>query len=124
MADRKLTADDLLAGLADIRLPAEAAGGLAAELFAALGLGLLLALAISAVLPLITKRKTVSSRRSVRERIKAARALPDSERTIALLHLLKEKRPEIAERMNKTIYAPGGLPEPSVLEAELGKADA
>lgn len=120
MSDRALTAEAVLAGLQDIRLPAEAPGGLLAELLAALGLGLLLAFLLGAALRLFSVAwQTGQKPPSLDQKLRAAAALPEDQRRLALMHLLKAKRPEIFAELAQELYREGGLPESNVLEAEL-----
>ena len=122
MNEQGITEIDFLAGLHDIRLPSEAAGGLASEILASIGVGLLLAVCIGLVLPLVTKIKSKTPPPSLSDRIDALKLLSDEGRTIALLHLLKENNPEAAERFCSNIYSPGGIPQISMLENELMNA--
>ncbi|MCP4070881.1 MAG: hypothetical protein GY742_03965 [Hyphomicrobiales bacterium] len=122
MNKQGITEVDFLAGLHDIRLPSEAAGGLASEILAALGIGLLLAVCIGLLAPLVTKRKSKIPLPGLPDRIEALKLLPDEGRAIALLHLLKENNPEAAAGFCRNIYSPGGIPQISILENELMKA--
>ncbi|SMX44923.1 hypothetical protein [Actibacterium lipolyticum] len=122
MAERAFTLEDLVAGLQDIRLPTDAAGGQVAEFAAAMGLGLFLAFMVALLLPLIMKRSTQTRPETLAERIDALRTLPPEQRALALLHLLKERAPDAVARMGSGLYAPGGLPDPTALEAELLRA--
>lgn len=119
MADRALTEEAVLAGLQDIRLPPDAAGGLAAELLAAIGFGLIVAAVLGLFIPLITR-----SRRPEWTRTAGARAqLTEDARQLELLRLLKRKRPETFAALAARIYAPNGLPDIETLETEVGRVD-
>ncbi len=119
MADRRLTADDLLSGLNSIRLPSDAPGGLLADSAAAIGLGLLIAICLSALLPFVTKRVSKKPSPTLNDRIEQARNLPPDDRIVALLHLLKESNPALLADLKGRIYTRGGLPDPHLLETEL-----
>lgn len=119
MAERRLTTDELLSGLQGIRLPPDAPGGLVAEIAAAVGVGLLIALGVSTLLPLITRRTSRKSAPSLHDRIEDTRSLPADDRVVALLHLMKEQKPAFLKTLKNRIYAPGELPDPQMLESEL-----
>ncbi|MEY8828468.1 hypothetical protein AB9K34_08615 [Sedimentitalea sp. XS_ASV28] len=119
MADRALTREAMLNGLHDIRLPAEAAGGLAAELLATIGLALAIALLIGIALRAMSRPRQARPEPGAAERLAALRDLPPSERQIALLHLLKAERPDAFRHLSDRLYAPGGLPDVETLETEV-----
>ncbi len=120
MADRALTKDAVLAGLQDIRLPTDAAGGLLAELLVASGLGLLLALGIGLMLRSITRSlPTIGRAPSLSEQVEALSTLPETERQLALLHLLKANHPSAFAALADRLYRAGALPGCPTLEEEL-----
>lgn len=110
----------LLAGLYDIRMPAAAAGGLTANIAVAVGLGLICAVAVSTVL-VIFRRPNDRPAPPVdfADRIDRLRLLPDHERQVALLHLMRSAAPEAMPADPEALYRPGGLPAVTALEAEL-----
>lgn len=115
MAERALTEEAVQAGLHDIRLPASAPGGVAAELLAAAGVGLLLALAVAALLMLVTRvRRASVTTRPAQEAVAGGNA---AER--ALLIRLKRERPERFAEISGALYRPGGLPDARTLETML-----
>ncbi|MGB5558701.1 MAG: hypothetical protein WBN04_11910 [Paracoccaceae bacterium] len=114
-----ITVEDLIAGLQDIRLPSHAPGGMWAEILAAAGLGLLLACCVALVLPLITRRKSLPHAPTLSQRVAALSGLPEADRAVGLLHLLKQHDPEAAAQFGRKIYARGGLPDAATLEAAL-----
>ncbi|MHA6264431.1 hypothetical protein ACXYMO_14600 [Arenibacterium sp. CAU 1754] len=124
MADRALTEDAVLAGLQDIRLPADAAGGALAEGLAAVGLGICLAVLLGLIL-----RQTAFSRTRPARSAAAGGPSPDDipqsqdARRMALLRELKQRRPSAYDRLRARIYQPGGLPDIATLEAEVRRDD-
>lgn len=98
-----------VAALQPMRLPAEAAGGLTAEVLAAFGIGLLLA---AALLPLL--RWLGAPRRRP-----AAPPVVATSDPVALLQALKRERPERFEALRAGLYRPGGMPSADRLEALL-----
>ncbi len=119
MADGQITEAAMLRGLQDIRLPGEAAGGVLAEGLAALGLGLLLALALSVILRPLMDRKPKAHVETLDDRIEAALALPEGDRQLALLRLLAQH-----DAVDPAIYALDGLPDTDALLARLQQARA
>lgn len=124
MDERSLTLEDLRAGLQDIRLPPDAPGGLAAELVVAGGTGLLLALLLSGLLPLMTRRVERKKPHSLKDQIKALTDLPEETRRIELLRLLKSIRPGAPLLSRHDLYATDGLPTIEELETELNRTTA
>ncbi|WP_102106557.1 hypothetical protein [Oceaniglobus roseus] len=122
-----MTRDEMLASLHGIRLPDAAAGGRLADVLVALGLGLLLAGVLGLLLPLFARRRARRDARSLlAARIAAARGLPEEERAVAMLHLLRDTAPTEAERLRARLYLPGRFPDSAELEAVLTqrRADA
>ncbi|WP_424985410.1 hypothetical protein [Microbulbifer sp. S227A] len=113
----------MLNGLHDIRLPADAPGGLVAELLAVIGIALAAALLIGLALRVISRPNHAETSTSPANRFAALRDLPAAERQIALLHLLKSEHPEAFRRLAHRLYAPGGLPDLATLETEAGRHD-
>ena len=120
MADQGISAETMLMGLQDIRLPAEAPGGLAAELLAVVGLGLALALAVSVLLKLFMRpRSKPAADPPMADCIAQLAALPDEERALALLALIQAKAPDALPDLRKALYTRQGFPEVATLEAVL-----
>ncbi|MEO3416453.1 hypothetical protein AAFO92_17520 [Roseovarius sp. CAU 1744] len=120
MTDRALTEEAVLAGLQDIRLPVDAPGGLLADFLLVIGLGLCLALCLGTVLRLFTSARQRARRPpTLAQQVDASKALPEEQRRIMLLHLLKTARPEAFATLSDRLYHPGGMPESTVLEAAL-----
>jgi hypothetical protein len=118
MTDTALSSETMLAGLQDIRLPPDAAGGPLAELAVTAGLGLLAALAASALLRALTVRRTPQRPQPLDARIAALRPLPDDRRRVALLHLLREAAPDRHGAIRDRLYQPGGMTTAEI-EAEV-----
>ncbi len=120
MDESALSEEAMLTGLRDIRLPADAPGGLLAEALAALALGLLLAVMLGCLLRLVTQ---------MRPRLQTANALddldtlPEEDQRLALLKRLKAGAPERYASLTQALYQPGGLPDISTLRAEVQRDD-
>ena len=107
-----LTEEAVQTGLIELRLPAEAAGGVFAELSAAAGLGLALGLCLALLLrPVLRRRVRSPEAPSFAARLATAEALPEAERELALLRLWREADPEGYAAKRSTLYAPGGVPD-------------
>ncbi|WP_299846699.1 hypothetical protein [uncultured Roseovarius sp.] len=120
MADRALTEEAVLAGLQDIRLPTDAPGGLFAELLAVIGMALLLALFLGLIARTLSRPRLKKTRQiPVHDQLAQLKKLPDSERKLALLHLLKDTRPEVFKPLAVGLYRPDGLPDADTLEKAL-----
>jgi len=120
MAEHGISAETMLAGLQDIRLPAEAPGGLAAELFAVVGLGLALALIVSMLLKLFMRpQRNPAAAPAMADRIAALATLPDEDRALALLALIQTSSPGALPALRKSLYTRDGFPEVARLEAVL-----
>ncbi len=121
MADRALTQKEMLGALQDIRLPEAAPGGLIAECFAAIGIGLLAALALSFIVQLFTQaRQADKTPLTVGDRIKALEGRTEEDRILALLHLAKAHKPALAAALMGDLYRRGAtLPAAEELEAAL-----
>lgn len=123
MADRALTREVMLNGLHDIRLPPEAPGGLIAELLAVVGVALIAAVLVSLIVRSVTLPRKRATEPSPLDRLAALATLPDCDRQIALLHLLKSQRPEAFRKLSAQLYTRGGAPDISTLEAEVARHD-
>lgn len=118
MSEGALTEETMLAALQDIRLPADAPGGLAAEIAVGLGLGGLAAMLLLGLLGLLVQRRGVAPPLRLPQRLAALSSLPEAERRVALLHLLKSSAPEAHARLRSRLYAPGNL-DLTEIEAEV-----
>lgn len=106
---------DPLIGLHDIRLPADAPYQLAADILAALGVGLVFALLLWPVLLWVTRARTPRATSIDAELERLAKA-PESTRVPALLRLLEERQPGRSRAFGSDLYAPGKLPSARDLE--------
>lgn len=118
MAERALTEEAMLEGLNDIRLPGDAPGGLAADLVAAAGLGILLALAAAALLSFVTKRRPARVPMTERHEPETG-AGDEAARRRALLRRLKRENPGRYSEFARDLYRPGGLPDTAALRTIL-----
>ena len=110
-----MTEAELIAALHDIRLPEMGLREYLAAVFAAIGVGFLVAgLAGFAVAPL-TRRATPPP--DTAARVAGLRDLPDSARQVALLKLLAEVAPDRSHGLYP--YRADGLPDADHLEAEV-----
>ncbi len=119
MADRAISQEALLQGLRDIHLPPEIAGGVIAQMLAALAMGLGLALIIGGILRVFSMRPKRVRPVTLNDRVIATRDLPTDAQQVALLHLLKDTSPERYQALSQHIYEKGGIPAPDVIEQEL-----
>ena len=113
MSDRSLTEAELLAAMHDIRLPADAPGGLLAELLLLLSLGILTALACRALLGVFLKgqaRVEVSP-----DGVRDQSDLSGTHASLAALTALKESHPDKARAIIADVYKGGPLPDPVTL---------
>lgn len=112
--------ETLLAGLQDIRLPADAPGGLLAEMLAVLGLALGLALLVSLVLRVVLRRpERTAAPLSLSARVAALRDRPADDRVIGLLALIRTHAPGALPGLRPRIYGTGNPPAAAELEALL-----
>lgn len=119
MTETALTETAMLAGLRDIRLPAEAAGGWPADLAAAVALAGGAALLVGWFVRLLSLRQTKARPRDLQDELSDLAALPDDDRRIALLHLLKTRAPDRFTTLQEGLYRPEGGPEVARLQAEV-----
>lgn len=118
MADALITAEDLVAGLHDIRLPSHAAGGVVADVAAAAGLGLIAALFIALLVPLVSVRLASARSEVLKDQIAALEGLSPEERGVALLRMIAARNPG-SSVLSGDLYTRDGLPSVEALEAEL-----
>ena len=120
MTEGAISREAMLASLGDIRLPAEAAGGMIAEFAAVVGLAALAALIVVALLRGAGIKRISPGKPTIAERHARIRALPEDRRRIALLHLLKELAPDRHAALGDRLYRPGGVPLDEI-EAEVAR---
>lgn len=121
MSGQALSETALQAGLRDIRLPADAAGGIVAELAAAIALATVAALVIGLISRLFLGRKPRIVANSLARQLAELDALPEAERRIALLHLLKSHDPPQFATLRDSLYRPDVGPDASALRAALAR---
>lgn len=109
------------ASLIDIRLPADAAGGVWAELAVAFGLAAFLAAGVAAVLRLVGQKRATVTAPTVQEKLAEIALLPAPERRVALLHLLRHEAPERYAQLAPALYRPEGGPDLHDLTAEVAR---
>lgn len=109
----------LLAGLHDIRLPVEAAGGALAEIAAVVAIGALAALLVAGLLRLIGRRVGRARQAPVAEPLDQLSGLAAQDRRVALLHLLRARDPERYARLRQSLYRRDGALDLAALEAEM-----
>lgn len=116
-----MSKEAMLAGLADIRLPEAAEGGLAAELAVAIGVAALTAGCLMAFGRILGVSRRRVRPLSLAAEIDAVADLAPTERRLRLLHLLKARAPgRYAELLSgDDLYKPDGAPDVAAIEAEL-----
>jgi hypothetical protein len=119
MSGRALSEEAMLASLQGLDLPAEAADAMAADLAVAVGLGALAALAVAVLLRLVSQRGRPVPAPSLRQLVDAARALPEAERRLRLLHLLRARAPDRYRALAHDLYRPDSDLTAERLEREL-----
>ena len=117
MTDRALSEAAMRAGLQDISLPAQAAGGVLADLALTVGLAGLAALALGVVLRAFSRRKPRYE--STSDALSALRDLAEPERRIAMLHVLRARAPERYAQLTRDLYRADTSLSLAALEAEV-----
>ncbi|MEM8956958.1 MAG: hypothetical protein AAGC86_03995 [Pseudomonadota bacterium] len=118
MTGGALSKEAMLASLRDIRLPDVGAGGWVSDLAVAVGLASTAALIIALAARLVSQRRSKPSARTPREALDHALRLPEAERRIALLQILRARAPERYRALTRDLYSLEGAPDTRVLEAE------
>ena len=117
MTDRALSEAAMRAGLQDISLPAQAAGGMVAELALTVGLAGLAALALGVLLRALSRRKPKPE--TPRDALSALQNLAEPERRIAILHVLRARAPERYAQLTRDLYRADTSLSLAALEAEV-----
>lgn len=104
MTDSALTHDDLIAGLHGMRLPDAAPGGLLADLAAAGAVGLLAGCVLALLFSLVSRPHPAARQPSLADRLDALARLPEADRTVELLHLLREHDPDAVRALRDQLY--------------------
>jgi len=120
MTDQAMSETAMLISLRDITLPAEAAGSLAVDIAATVGLAGIFALFIAGMLRLFSMRRPAAVA-PLRGQFFAIREMPDDARRVALLHLLRQAQPERYAAIKGALYQPEGGVDIATLEAEVAR---
>lgn len=118
MSEGALSREAMLASLRDIRLPEAAAGGWPSDLAVAVGLASAAALIVALAARLISQQRLKPSIPTPREELDHALGLPEADRRIALLQILRDRAPERYRALTRDLYSPDGAPDTRALEAE------
>lgn len=121
MSDRAMTKEAMLTSLRDIRLPADAPGGFVADLAVAIGLACAVALMIAALLRVLSLRARPLQGQTLQDRLAALAGRPEVERRVALLHLLRQYKPDRFADIRGALYRPDSGVDLSALEAEVAR---
>ncbi len=128
MSEGRITEAELLSGLHPLRLPETGAGGWIADLFAAIGLALLLGLLVLLALRLVsTRRRYPAAKVPLSDRIAAAKEMPDDDARLALYRLMQERSPASVKRFQSALFDPNepfdfDMAEKIILGADQGHA--
>ncbi len=123
MTGRALSEDRMLQALHDIRLPAEAAGGALGDMAATLAMAGILALLVGSAIRLMTRKRIARQDRSLADVLDELQAMPEADRRVALLHLLKARAPSRFEALRPSLYRRGSGSDVNQLEAEVRALD-
>lgn len=104
---KAMSQDAMLASLRDIHLPAHAPGGLLAEILMAAGLAGCAALALVMLVRLFSFREKTAGPPTIADQLASAQRLPEADRRVALLHLLRAHAPERFAQVRAGLYRPG-----------------
>ena len=125
MTGRALSEETMLASLRDIDIPAQAAGGLPADIAMTVGLAGAAALLVAGVLRLLSQKHRSKPATTLQDRLNAARVLPEGDRRVALLHLLRDQSPERYRQVARDLYRPEAtLPADLVLQGRIVAKEA
>jgi hypothetical protein len=119
MSDDPERAQTLLAGLRDIRLPVEAAGGTVAELAAAVALSAVAAVVVAGGARQIGRRAGHVPPAPEANPLDALSALSGDDRRVALLHLIRARDPDRYACLRQRLYRREGALDLAALEAEV-----
>ena len=117
MSDRAISQEALLSGLRDIRPPQLAAMDMAADLAATVAM----ASGAALLVVLLCKALSTPRRAPAPPGPRDISALPDAERRVALLHLLKARAPDRYAALRARLYRPDGDLDIATLEAEVAR---
>lgn len=120
MSDVPLSEEAMLASLRGLSLPAEAAGGMLADVAVAVGTAALLACLVVAAVRLVSVRRS-PVRDDMRAKMIALTNLPEDAQRVALLHLLKSAAPARFDALRGDLYRPDGRLDLATLQAEVAR---
>lgn len=120
MSDGPLSEEAMLTSLRGLSLPAEAAGGLLADVAVAVGTAALLACLVVAVVRLVSVRRG-PVRNDIHARMIALTELPEDAQRVALLHLLKSAAPARFDALRGDLYRPEGRIDLATLQSEVAR---
>ena len=118
MSKTAMSDTTMLASLRDIRLPAEAAGGVWADYAAVIGLSALTAICVVYVLRMLSTRRRATR---VSREVEDISAMPDDRLRVALLHRLRAQNPQRYSELSEGLYRPDGEPSLATLKDEVAR---
>jgi hypothetical protein len=121
MTDRALSEAAMLSSLRDITLPAEAPGGLLAEAAMVVALAGFAAFLVAGLLRLLSMRKAAPVATDLKAMMAQAMTLPEADRRLHFLHLLRAHAPERYAGLAARLYHREGTVTTSELEAEIAR---
>lgn len=120
MSERGLSEEAMLSSLRDIRLPAEAAGGIVADMLVGIGLAGLAVLLVVGVLRVFSTRRTMPRPPTLAQQLSELDGASAADRRVGLLHLLRAHAPDRYRDVAQRLYHPDAVDLPT-LEAEVSR---
>ncbi len=121
MTGRALTEEAMLAGLRDIHLPAEAAGGALSDMAAAIALAGFAAMLVAGTVRWLSQRREEEP--GLTDFLDEISNASPSEQRVALLHRLKGQAPDKFAALSAGLYRPGPAIDIERLKAEVRALD-
>lgn len=115
MSERAISKEALLASLRDIRLPEAGAGDIISDLTAMIALAGVTALLFVGLFRLLSHPRLSGKKMQAH----SIAQLPEAERRLALLHLLKDRAPDRFAELRARLYRPDSDLDTATLEAEV-----
>lgn len=108
MSEGRISVEELRAGLHPLRMPEAGAGGWIADMFAAAGLALLLALIVASLLGALATRRRRSGRSepSLKDRFEDATGLAPDAARLEVYRLVKSHAPSKAKEFEGALFDP------------------
>lgn len=116
MSETAMSDTTMLASLRDIRLPAEAAGGVWADYAVVIGLSALIAICVVFVLRVLSTRRPTAR---VGPKVEDVTGWSEDRLRVALLHQLREQDPQRYSELSEGLYRPDGGPSLAALKDEV-----